>query len=347
MLTETQNQGVLFKAANVFNKILIKPIGVLYKRKDKKVMKKTIITLLFAFTAFQSTVSFGISVSNAKKLKLNIQLNAIQYAKKAKALKIAKDLLKYETKNSDLEHVSLQVLSRPDTEEATRKVLLQVYLKQNKLTSNEKNRSKDLIKAAKITGDSIAMSHALQGLGLNAYPKMVKALECKQKRRRGKKSKSQYPVAQHSIAEAINLLVKGNLNSKVVKKSIPKLLRCFKCAEQNTALACGKAIAQFKKLDNRSLSGLRTILVSHKNRQRKLAAARLLAFGASNNKRYKRVLETGIKNRNELIRLTSATALYGQFRDHHNAKKVLEKISLSAKNESYRKQALQALKKTP
>ncbi len=310
-------------------------------------MKKTIITLLFAFTAFQSTVSFGISVSNAKKLKLNIQLNAIQYAKKAKALKIAKDLLKHEAKNSDLEHVSLQVLSRPDTEEATRKVLIQVYLKQNKLMSNEKSRSKDLIKAAKITGKSNAMSHALQGLGLKAYPQMVKALECKRNRKRGKKSKAQYPVAQHSMADAINVLVKGNLNSKVVKKSIPKLLKCFSCAEQNTALACGKAIAQFKKLDNRSLSSLRKILVSHKNQQRKLAAAHLLALGASDNKRYKRVLEIGIKSRNELVRLTSATALYGKFRDHHNAKKVLEKLGQAAKSELYRKQALQALKETP
>jgi len=310
-------------------------------------MKKTMITLLFALTAMQSGISFGISASNAKAFKLNIQLNAIQYAKKDKALKIAKDLLKHSVKNSDLEQVSLQVLARPDTDEATRKVLMQVYLKQNKLVSNEKNMAKDLIKAATITGNSATMSQALQNLGLKAYPQMVKALQCKKRKRRGKKSKQKYPVAQQAMADAITLLVKGNLNAKVVKRSVPKLLNCFKCAGQQTALACGKAMAQFKKLGNRSIGGLRSILVRNKDQQRKAAAANVLALNASANKRYKRALETGIKSRNELIRLTSATALYGKFRDHSAAKKALEKLGQSAKNEAYRKQALQALKTAP
>ncbi len=306
-------------------------------------MKKLWIKLLIVLFGMQSGISFSISASNAKALRLNIQLNAIQYAKKEKALKIAKDLLKHEVKNLDLEQVALQVLSRPDTDEATRKVLMQVYLKQNKLISNEKNLPKDLIKAAKITGASNTMIVALQNLGLKAYPKMVKALQCKKIRRR-KKSSDKYPLAQQSLAEAIHGLVKANTNTKVVKKSASRLLKCFKCAGQNTALACGRALSQFKKLDNISLRGLGSILVRHKDNQRKAAAAKILARNAESNKRSKRALESGIKSGNELTRLTSATALYRKFRDHHGAKKALEKLGQSSKNDSYRQQALQALK---
>ena len=301
------------------------------------------IKLLLAFVAMQSGISYSISASNAKAFKLNIQLNAIQYAKKDKALKIAKYLLSHNEKSSDLEQVSLLVLSRPDTDEATRKVLLQVYLKQNKLISNEKNLPKELIQAARITGASASMSLAIQNLGIKAYPQMVKALQCKKSRRR-KKAKDKYPLAQQALADAIVLLVKANSSSKIVKRSTTRLLQCFKCAEKSTALACGRAIAQFKKLDNRSLSGLRSVLVSHKDQHRKTAAANLLARNARSDKRSKRALESGIKSRNELTRLTSATALYSKFRDHNGAKKVLEKLGQSARNKIYRKQALQALK---
>lgn len=312
-------------------------------------MKKPLIKLLLIFIVAQPGLSHAISASNAKALKLNIRLNAIQYAKTDKAFKIAKDLLKHDEKNEDLEHVALQVLSRPDTEERTRKILLKVYLKQNELTNNQKNRPKDLIKAARITGNSAAMSMALHKLGMKAYPTMVKALQCKKPSRRRKKSKGKpgYPLAQQSLAEAIATLVKKNNSSKAVQKSSAGLLRCFKCADQNTALVCSKAIGHFKKLDNRSINRIRTILVSSKDEQRKTAAAKLLARNAVSDKRYQRALEVGIRSRNELTRLKSATALYGKIRSHHGAKKALEKLGKSAKKETYRKQALQSLEAVP
>ena len=304
--------------------------------------------MLLIFIVALPGLSHAISASNAKALKLNIRLNAIQYAKTDKAFKIAKDLLKHDEKNEDLEHVSLQVLSRPGTEERTREVLIKVYLKQNELTNNQKNRPKDLIKAARITGKSVSMSTALHKLGMKAYPKMVKALQCKKPARRRKKSKvKSYPLAQQSLAEAIAMLVKENNSSKVVLKSSAGLLRCFKCAEQNTALVCSKAIARLKKLDNRSVNSLRAILVSSKDEQRKTEAAKLLAQNAVSDKRFQRALEIGIRSRNELTRLKSATALYGKIRSHHGAKKALEKLGKSAKKETYRKQALQSLQAAP
>jgi len=310
-------------------------------------MKNTLIKILFAVIAIHSGISYGISYSNAKAMRMNIQLNAIQYAKKDKALKIAKDLLKVNVKNSDLEQVSLEVLSRPDTEERTRKVLIQVYLKQNLLIKNEESRSKDLIKASKIVGNSAVMSKALYDLGIKNYPKMIKALQCKFSRRRRKKSKTKYPVAQQALAEAISLFVKADVSSKSVKKSVPKLIRCFKCSDNNTALACGRAIAHFKKLDNRSVNAIRVVMVSTKNEQRKTAAANLLASYVVGDKRFQRALEIGMRSRNELTRLTAASALYGKIRSHHGARKALVKLGKSAKKESYRKQALQLLKENP
>ena len=299
------------------------------------------------FIFLHAVSGFGISYNNAKALRLNIQLNAIQFVKKDKAFKIARELLKYDQKNEDLEHVALEVLSRPDTEERTRAILLKVYFKQNKLTGHEKNRTAELIGAAKITGSSEVMSKALQALGIKAYPKMVKALQCSKNKRRRKKSrsrsKSSYPVAQQSLAQAIDFILQKNKSSKAVKKSGGSLMKCFKCASSETALLCGKAIGRFDKLSSRTLNSLRSILVNHKDKQRKIAAANMLARFAPADKRSQRALEAGIRSRNELTRLTSATALYSKLRSHHGARKALEKLGKSAKKDEYRQQALKAL----
>ena len=65
---------------------------------------------------------FTATTANAVRradLRFNVKLNAIQYADKDKALKLAKELLQHDKWNKDLEQVALLMLAKPGTEERT------------------------------------------------------------------------------------------------------------------------------------------------------------------------------------------------------------------------------------